>query len=86
MVREERRRLTAAWLNILAAGVISAGVVAPLVSTLIAQASGQVCWAAVIAAFWLVFGLGLHLAGRALLGPPSGAANDRQVCERENKT
>jgi hypothetical protein len=67
MIQEEQRRLTAAWLNILAAGVISAGAVAPMVTVLIAQVSGQVSWAIAVAAFSIFGGVGLHLAGRAVL-------------------
>jgi hypothetical protein len=85
MIREERRRLTAAWLNILAAGVISAGAVAPVVSTMMAHVSGQVCWAVGIAAFWLVCGLGLHLAGRAVLGQPARTEREIQTSPQENK-
>jgi hypothetical protein len=68
MIQEEQRRLTAAWLNIVAAGVISAGAVAPIVTVLIAQISGQVSWAIALAAFSIFCGVGLHLAGRAVLG------------------
>ena len=66
-IAEERRRLSAAWLNILAAGVITAGSVAPL-PVLVGgpwnQATNRLL-ALCLACF--LIGVGLHWAARLLL-------------------
>jgi hypothetical protein len=40
-IREKRRRLTAAWLNIVAAGVISGGAVGPVIAIVVANGSPE---------------------------------------------
>ncbi len=63
---DEKRRLSAAWLNIVAAGLVSTGVVAPLVAQAAADGSG---WRPLaLGGAVLGGGLVLHLAARALLG------------------
>jgi hypothetical protein len=66
-IAQERRRLSAAWLNILAAGVITAGSVAPLsilVGTAWSEATGRLLLLCLVC---LLIGVGLHLAARLLL-------------------
>jgi hypothetical protein len=66
--QEEARRLTANWLNIMAAGVISVGVFAPLATLLLDSSSG---WSAHsvagVSLGFLALGTGLHLSARALM-------------------
>jgi formate/nitrite transporter FocA (FNT family) len=69
MRNDERRKLTASWLNILAAGVISSGSVAQL----IIEASGDhgrstVGRTLITAAICLAVGLILHALARSLVG------------------
>jgi hypothetical protein len=74
-VAEERQRLSASWLNIVAAGVITAGSVAPL--ALLASA-GPDRDARVLLAFCvacLLAGVGLHLGARLLIRPADGQAH-----------
>jgi hypothetical protein len=67
---DEKRRLSAAWLNIVAAGLVSTGVVAPLVAQAAADASG---WRPLaMGGAVLAGGFVLHLAARALLGRERG--------------
>ena len=66
-VREERRRLTAAWLNIVAAGVISAGAVAPMIAAAANGTSEQTLRSLALGLASLVCGLGLHAGARALI-------------------
>ena len=66
-IAEERRRLSVAWLNILAAGVITAGSVAPLpvlVGSPWNQATGRLF---ALCLTCLLIGVGLHGAARLLL-------------------
>jgi hypothetical protein len=66
-IAEERRRLSAAWLNILAAGVITAGSVAPLpvlVGAPWSHATGRLL---ALCLTCLLIGVGLHWAARLLL-------------------
>ena len=66
-IAEERLRLSAAWLNILAAGVITAGSVAPLA---VLASAGWDHGAGRLLAFCgscLLLGVGLHLAARLLV-------------------
>lgn len=70
-IEEETRRLTAGWLNIVAASVISIGAVAPLAAMVLCSFGGtsgppSVAIAAVCLSF-LALGIGLHLGARALL-------------------
>src|ERR687892_217409 len=63
----ERRRLTAEWLNIIAAGLVSAGAL-PLLHTLAVEGwgprAGALAWLAFMA---LVLGISVHLAGRWMI-------------------
>jgi hypothetical protein len=69
MRNDERRKLTASWLNILAASVISSGSVAQL----IIEASGDhgratVGRTLITAVICLAVGLALHAFARSLVG------------------
>jgi hypothetical protein len=66
-IAEERRRLSAAWLNILAAGVITAGSVAPLpvlVGAPWSHATGRLLALCLVC---LLIGVSLHVVARLLL-------------------
>jgi hypothetical protein len=76
-VREERRRLTAAWLNIVAAGVISAGAVAPMIAAAVDGTSEQNLRSLALGLASLVCGLGLHAGARALI---SARTNHEHEC------
>jgi hypothetical protein len=86
----EQRRLTAAWLNILAAGVVSAGAVGPTVSVALGTRDpDRLCWAAALGGFWLLLGCTVHLVARATIASlrdpgcqSGGETHDRH----ENKT
>ena len=67
---DEKRRLSAAWLNIVAAGLVSTGAVAPLVAQAAADAAGWRPLAMGVAV--LTAGFVLHLVARALLGRERG--------------
>lgn len=65
----EKRKLTAAWLNIIAAGVVTTGGVAQIVSVLGGDGAAH-RGAPVLALALLCLGLGtgLHLIARAVVG------------------
>ena len=78
-IAEDRQRLSATWLNILAAGVITAGSVAPLASLAgagWAQSAGHLL---AFCAGCVLLGIGLHLAARLLIrrcpDPPTEQAD-----------
>jgi hypothetical protein len=66
LVRNERTKLTATWLNSIAAAAVAVGGISPT----IAAASGVINFglAAILVPAWIVVGLGLHLFVRAILG------------------
>ena len=71
LVRNERVKLTANWLNALAAGIVVTGAIAPLVAALYgvpgpAQASPASI--TVLTLVWVAAGIALHLSARRLLG------------------
>jgi hypothetical protein len=66
-VRDERRRLTAAWLNVVAAGVISAGAVGPVIAATATGAPGLASRAMALALGCVICGVGIHVAARALI-------------------
>ncbi len=85
---EERRRLSAAWLNTVAAGLVSSGDVAPAVSQI---AHEQYQWQHLVLGGVLVSGVILHLSARALLGwgqvtQASRSADQHTQADSENKT
>ena len=67
LVHNERLKLTANWLNTLAAGIIVTGVVAPAVAALYGvQGASQVGGGLLVAlsAAWFGIGTALHLTAR----------------------
>ena len=77
--RGERRRLTAAWLNIMAAGLASAGAL-PLVTAVALEGLGHRAEAtASLAVAALVLGTLIHLAGRFLIRAPARGGLDSSV-------
>ena len=66
LVHNERIKLTATWLNSIAAAAVAVGGISPT----IAAASGvmSVGLAAFLVPAWIVGGVGLHFAARAVLG------------------
>jgi hypothetical protein len=67
---EERRRLSAAWLNIVAAGLVSAGLVHGL-GQLAAEGWGErSARLLVLSAGYALAGLGFHLFARVLIPKP----------------
>jgi hypothetical protein len=71
-IRAERRRLTAAWLNIVAAGVISAGAVGPVIATIATNGGPEQTSRAVsVALACIAGGVGLHALARTLLVRPN---------------
>jgi hypothetical protein len=69
-VRNERRKLTASWLNAIATALVAAGGFAPVASQIYGFGSNRVDQTLVLAssAVCVVLSLGLHLVGRQLLG------------------
>jgi hypothetical protein len=69
-VRNERRKLTASWLNAIATALVAAGGFAPVASQIYGFGSNRVDQTLVLAssAICVVLSLGLHLVGRQLLG------------------
>jgi hypothetical protein len=69
-VRNERRKLTASWLNAVATALMTAGVFAPVASQIYGFAAIRVDNALVFisSAVCAAVSLGLHLIGRQLLG------------------
>ena len=66
-IAQERRRLSAAWLNIVAAGVVSAGVMTPLTAVAITGWGERTAYALAVGGTSLLIGCGLHLLARAVL-------------------
>jgi hypothetical protein len=67
LVHNERTKLTANWLNTLAAGIILTGVVAPLVAAIYGlPGPARASYAAIVllALVWLAAGTGLHITAR----------------------
>jgi hypothetical protein len=71
LIRNERVKLTATWLNTLAAATIVTGVLAPTVALVFGFSTSGTVSAGLFAgatAVWLLIGGGLHMAARHLLG------------------
>jgi hypothetical protein len=70
LVQNERTKLTANWLNALAAGIVITGVVAPLVASIYGVAgpsqAGYVV-IAVLSLIWFAVGTALHFVARRML-------------------
>jgi hypothetical protein len=69
-VRNERRKLTASWLNAIATALVAAGVFAPVASQIYGFGSDRVDQTLVLASssVCLAVSLILHLVGRQVLG------------------
>jgi hypothetical protein len=66
-ISQERRRLSAAWLNIVAAGVVSAGIMTALAEVAVSGWGERTAYALAVGGASLLVGCGLHLLARALL-------------------
>ena len=68
MTNDERQRLTAAWLNIVAAGVISTGSLTQLIAVSVGDRAGASAAPSIAGALAsLGAGIALHLVARALI-------------------
>jgi hypothetical protein len=69
-VRNERRKLTASWLNAVATALMAAGVFAPVASQIYGFGSNRADKSLVLisSVVCVTLSLGLHLIGRQLLG------------------
>ena len=77
-IAEERRRLSAAWLNILAAGVVTAGSVAPLTVLIGGAWTEATKRLAALCLACLLLGIGLHLVARFLIRSSPRTADELQ--------
>jgi hypothetical protein len=72
LIHNERLKLTANWLNTLAAGAVIAGAVTPMVAIAYGLRPNNDTMTSTIAivstAIWLFTGVALHLCARAILG------------------
>ena len=83
MPDDERSKLTAAWLNIIAAGVISTGGFVQITALLSGDRPGRMGVAAVaIALLCIGIGTTIHLVARAMVGPSRGTAEDPEKRDR----
>jgi hypothetical protein len=73
-VRNERRKLTASWLNAVATALMAAGVFAPVASQIYGFGSNRADKSLVLisSVVCVTLSLGLHLTGRLLLGGLEG--------------
>jgi hypothetical protein len=69
-VRNERRKLTASWLNAIATALVAAGVFAPVASQIYGFGSNRADQTLVLisSAVCVAMSLILHLSGRQVLG------------------
>ena len=66
--RNERRKLTATWLNGVSIASVAVGGIAPTVAAIIGSVPSQVIRDVLVACIaWLVLALSLHMAGRMIL-------------------
>jgi len=71
LIRNERVKLTATWLNTIAAATVVTGVIAPAVAFVFGfPGSGMMSSAVYSAAAtaWFLLGIGLHVLARYVLG------------------
>lgn len=71
LVRNERLKLTATFLNNVAIAVIGASFIAPFFAVLYGLGTveaAQLRTFAIAAPTWLLIGVGIHMAARAILG------------------
>ena len=69
----ERRRFTAAWLNIVSGGLISAGAVSPLAAAATLGAADAALRIACLGAGFVLVAVGLHILARGLIGADAPA-------------
>jgi hypothetical protein len=87
MPNVERQKLTAAWLNIVAAGTVSTGAVVQLAAVSSGERAGPAAVQSMATAFaFLLAGVLLHLLARQLIGPGSaeGEAGAQPSRERQD--
>ena len=72
LARNERLKLTANWLNTIAAGTVIAGAVTPLVALAYGLKNEiqnlSLTVILILPAIWILGGITLHLIGRSILG------------------
>jgi hypothetical protein len=71
VIDNERVKLTATWVNAIAAAAVVTGVIAPLTAVMLGvQVFGAVSGRTftIAATIWFLFGLALHLVARHVLG------------------
>lgn len=70
LIHNERIKLTATWLNTISGGLMGAGVFAPLAAVVLGTAPNAIPLGAalVVSSGCFLGGIGLHMAGRKLLG------------------
>lgn len=67
VARNERRRLTATFLNTIAVAFVVTGVIVPMISLTYQLTTPQTrCWP-IFSLAWFAFGIGLHLIARHIL-------------------
>jgi hypothetical protein len=87
MPNVEKQKLTAAWLNIVAAGTVSTGAVVQLAAVSSGDRAGAAALQSMATAFaFLLAGVLLHLLARQLIGPGSaeGEAGAQPSRERQD--
>jgi hypothetical protein len=67
---EERRRLSAAWLNVVAAGLVSAGVVHGFAWVAAEGWDDRIVRLVALGAGYVLAGIGFHVLARALIPKP----------------
>jgi len=72
---EERRRLSAAWLNVVAAGLVSAGVVHALAWVANEGWGDRAARLLTLGAGYALAGIGFHVFARVLIPKPSAQDN-----------
>lgn len=65
--RNDRRRLTATFLNTIAAAFVITGVIVPIISLAYQLTTPQTRYWPIFGVAWLGFGIGLHLIARHIL-------------------
>ena len=66
LIHNERTKLSATWLNSIAAAAVAVGGIAPSIAAVTGTLSPIL--AAGLVVFWFLVGAGLHLTARAILG------------------
>lgn len=66
LVHNERTKLSATWLNSIAAAAVAVGGIGPTIAAAVGTISLGL--AAVLVPAWIIGGVGLHLIARAILG------------------